>query len=137
MTVQRPATARSAAPVAGNNGLHPTGPPQAADQEDVAAGDNNGFHPTDTDGHALGWKNRRVLAERMGWPEGAVDVCEQVETAHPGWYPNYSPGGTWDRPEAGYYAIAWKPLFHRQPPLFGADGPSLTAAIVQYQRKHG
>lgn len=80
-------------------------------------------------GLALAWRNRRVLSVRLGWPDGAVEVCEQVERDHPDWYPNYSQGGSRARPEVGYYALPWKPPRPGQAPVFGADADALIAAI--------
>ena len=30
-------------------------------------------------------RNRRLIAERTGWPVAAVVTCEQVEGVHPRW----------------------------------------------------
>jgi hypothetical protein len=30
-------------------------------------------------------RNRRVVAERVGWPDGAVEECERLERQHPGY----------------------------------------------------
>jgi hypothetical protein len=30
-------------------------------------------------------QNRRIIAERTGWPAGAVEMCERVEAEHPPW----------------------------------------------------
>lgn len=48
--------------------------------------------------------NRRLIAERLGWPTGAVEACEWIEAAAPGWHAAWSHGDgqEWDRP--GYYA---------------------------------
>lgn len=50
--------------------------------------------------------NRRLIAERTGWPEGALQACADLEDRHPGWHvswmnENTTPG--WERP-AGFYA---------------------------------
>lgn len=31
------------------------------------------------------WNNRRLLAERMGWPRGALEECERLDSEHAGW----------------------------------------------------
>jgi hypothetical protein len=46
--------------------------------------------------------NRRVLAERLNWPEGAVEACDRIDDEHPGWYSSYRHAYR-DQP-AGYYA---------------------------------
>lgn len=50
--------------------------------------------------------NRRLIAERTGWPEGALEACADMEDRHPGWHvswmaENVTPG--WERP-AGFWA---------------------------------
>ena len=50
----------------------------------------------------FGDRNRRVIAERTGWPEGAAEECERLEREHPGY------SVSWSR--------EWKigdPVFHR------------------------
>jgi hypothetical protein len=54
----------------------------------------------------LAARNRRVIAERCGWPDLAVETCEALDAEHPGWVTgwldaNDIPG--WERP-AGYVA---------------------------------
>lgn len=54
----------------------------------------------------LAWRNRRVLAERQGWPDGAVEACEQLEVTHRGWSFSWRTANTikgFERPE-GFYA---------------------------------
>lgn len=57
----------------------------------------------------LGMKrnNQLLLAERLGWPEGALQACWELEDRHPGWHvswmgENVTPG--WERP-AGFWAV--------------------------------
>jgi hypothetical protein len=40
----------------------------------------------------LAWHNRRVLAERLGWPAGALKECERLDDEHPGWRFGYRDG---------------------------------------------
>lgn len=49
---------------------------------------------------ALAAANRRVLAERLGWPAGYLEACEQVDADHPGWH------ATWHRANPGPPAFA-------------------------------
>jgi hypothetical protein len=30
-------------------------------------------------------RNRRIVAERVGWPDGAVEACERLEREYRGW----------------------------------------------------
>jgi hypothetical protein len=38
------------------------------------------------------WRNRRVVAERLDWPDGHLETCERLDDEHPGWYTNWHPG---------------------------------------------
>jgi hypothetical protein len=54
----------------------------------------------------LARKNQRLIAERTGWPDGALEACAELEDRYPGWYiswrrENTTPG--FERP-AGFYA---------------------------------
>jgi hypothetical protein len=33
----------------------------------------------------LAWHNRRLIAERLKWPAGALETCEQLELDNPTW----------------------------------------------------
>lgn len=33
----------------------------------------------------LGRRNRRLIAERADWPDGAVEACEKIEDEYPEW----------------------------------------------------
>lgn len=35
--------------------------------------------------HELLGSNRRLLAERQGWPAGALEACEGLDRKHSGW----------------------------------------------------
>ena len=48
---------------------------------------------------ALAWHNRQVLAERLGWPAGALEACERTELEHPAWRFN------WNQTEQVYTAV--------------------------------
>jgi hypothetical protein len=54
-------------------------------------------------------RNRRIIAERLGWPAGAVEVCEQMEQESPGWWATWVSGGglTWKEP--GFSATTGTP----------------------------
>lgn len=67
------------------------------------------LHPIDTaeQRHALAVSNRRAIAERTGWPAGALQACEEFDARHPGWFVTWSAANTtpgWERP-AGYTAM--------------------------------
>lgn len=33
----------------------------------------------------VAWKNRRILAKRLDWPDGALEACERIEREHRDW----------------------------------------------------
>ncbi|WP_250029295.1 hypothetical protein [Paractinoplanes maris] len=77
-------------------------------------------------------RNRRLLAERLRWPEGALDECLRIEKDRPGyevtWFGEWRVPG-WER-EAGFYA--WRtedkdPVHHhkRRREWFGITAESL------------
>lgn len=64
------------------------------------------LHPIDTpeQRRALAVRNRRILAERTGWPDGALQACEDFDARHPGWHCTWLEANTikgWERP-AGF-----------------------------------
>lgn len=52
--------------------------------------------------------NRRVIADRLGWPEGALDACLALEEQYPRWGVFWTDGGPLRDSRPGYraYAIA-------------------------------
>jgi hypothetical protein len=52
---------------------------------------------------ALRRSNQRILAERLHWPNGAVQACQELEDRHPGWYLTWYATPGWKRP-AGFCA---------------------------------
>ena len=43
---------------------------------------------------SLAWRNRRILAERQDWPDGALEVCESIESEFGDWSPSWMPENT-------------------------------------------
>jgi hypothetical protein len=55
---------------------------------------------------ALARYNRAIIAERVGWPAGALETCERLEFEHPEWMLYWQQANDikgWERP-AGYSA---------------------------------
>ncbi|GAA4609754.1 hypothetical protein BJY16_007491 [Actinoplanes octamycinicus] len=40
---------------------------------------------TGPDETGLSWRNRRVIAERLGWPDERLGDCERLDREHLGW----------------------------------------------------
>ncbi len=92
---------------------------------------------------ALAERNRRILAERLDWPDGAVEVCERLEVAHPGWCVSWFhewkvPANSYWHREEGFYAwlAEHEPLTKlatdkvgRRPELYGADAQAIAEQL--------
>jgi hypothetical protein len=63
------------------------------------------LHPiaTEEQRRALVRRNRELIAERGGWPDGALETCFALEEKFLGWAVYWSPGDVHDR-EPGYRA---------------------------------
>lgn len=72
-------------------------------------------------GTQLRHKNLLLFAERLGWPDGAVEVCRRVENEHPPWLAMWT--------GAGFQA--WRTGSHwtTRYTVTGADEAELLAAI--------
>jgi hypothetical protein len=67
-------------------------------------------------GLAFARRNQKILAERLGWPDGALAACWDLENRHPGWHvdwlsENTSPG--FERP-AGFRAVSRAPVHQHE-----------------------
>jgi len=82
-------------------------------------------------GPALWAKNRRVIAERSGWPDGAVDACEQLERDWPDWSVSWEAGGGKESKDPGFYANRhdWHPRDPGPRDQYGATPDELRTAI--------
>lgn len=88
--------------------------------------------PLDPPGPELADKNRRILAERLHWPDDALEACEQISKNSPGWDVTWAPGGDLHWTEPGYYATH-DHLYRGTGPrpwLYGATPDELRAAIA-------
>jgi hypothetical protein len=76
--------------------------------------------------------NRRILAERLGWPGGAVVICQLIDHWCPGWHSSYWHANPWTGRPAGWFA------FHddaaaREEHLYGATPQDLRKAIAAHK----
>lgn len=79
----------------------------------------------------LAWRNRQIIAERAGWPEGVLEACEETERRFPGWRvwwlaENRYPG--WERP-ACFWAVREAIRGHHE--VFAPDAAALEQEILQ------
>lgn len=81
----------------------------------------------DPPGPELAAKNRRILAERVGWPGGAVEACEAFDATHPEWSATWHAGND-ARPAPGYYAVRRKAV-HGEPMAYGATVQELAEQV--------
>lgn len=49
-------------------------------------------------------QNRALLAERLRWPEGALQACQELEQRHPGWHVHWLGEAIRGRRRAGFHA---------------------------------
>lgn len=90
-------------------------------------------------------RNRRIIAERLRWPAGTLEICEQLDRLHPGWHVDWedaNPGPSrWSHP-ARYSAMrhdvkieGGDPMrpndgIRRYPAVYGETVDELRAAIT-------
>jgi hypothetical protein len=80
--------------------------------------------PTGTD---FKERNREILAERLRWPPGALEVTRQLERQHPGYSVYWGTGRVSD-PKPGYYAVRDDDT-NRGRTFYGADAVDLSATL--------
>jgi hypothetical protein len=76
-------------------------------------------------------RNREVIAERLGWPPGAVQACRDLEAHHPGWRVHYDTGGHLHQPDSEYVAQLAEPWHGYRPRLSAPDPAGLGARIAE------
>lgn len=72
-------------------------------------------------------RNRRVLAERLHWPHGVTDECEELEQRFPAWTVSW-------RAEVGYVALLDVPMHRCE--LTAQDRHELDAQMEQVPVEH-
>lgn len=81
-------------------------------------------------GPELASRNRRILAERLRWPAGALEACEAIAADWPRWNAYYSHGVGQD---PGYYATH-NDHYHLEPAMYGVDPAALVEAIAAHSK---
>lgn len=87
---------------------------------------------TDLDpvGAELGRMNKRILADRCGWPDGALEECEKLDADFPEWSASWARGGGLTWREDGYYAQPRRWSYSGPNPfLYGATVDDLRAEL--------
>ena len=83
-------------------------------------------------GRELARNNRRIIAARIEWPEGALETCERLEGVYPDWDADYRHENTairgWEV-RAGFYATQWNPPHGHKTTVYGPDADALGRAI--------
>jgi hypothetical protein len=77
------------------------------------------------------FRNRRIIAEYLGWPEGVVEACEQLDRAHIGWSATWSDGDSQAKPKVGFYAER-QGRRTGEPMAYGATPEELSAVIATW-----
>jgi hypothetical protein len=84
-------------------------------------------------GPELAARNRRILAERLRWSDGAVELCEQLDALNPGWHADWR--HAWRDNPAGFYA-RHDNHSHLEPEMYGATAGELQAAIMTHRCRY-
>ncbi len=84
----------------------------------------------------MAWNNRRVLAERLRWPLGALQECEWLERDHPEWTACWRHACAWSGKPAGYYARRHNEDGRRYPEPYGATPQELVAEMEKAPKRY-
>jgi hypothetical protein len=94
----------------------------------------------DQQARELSWRNRRVLAHRLGWPDEVLSTCERLDALHPDWSVWWYPAPGLGRP-AGFCASMPDGESRRrasggweQPTVYGATPDQLEESIAAMEK---
>jgi hypothetical protein len=82
--------------------------------------------------------NLRLIAERLGWPDGALEACTAIAAAHPAWTSVYWGVGPVGRPpQPGYRATLrmHDERGHREVELYAQDPAELAERMADVDRQ--
>jgi hypothetical protein len=81
--------------------------------------------------------NRRLIAERLGWPDGALDACTAIAAAHPTWAIYWSAGQPGQPPQPGYRASMEVHDRHgtRKVELYSPDPAEMAERMADIERQ--
>ncbi|MFI9741595.1 hypothetical protein [Streptomyces sp. NPDC052494] len=79
--------------------------------------------------------NVRVLAERMGWPEGIAERLVVIERCFPAWLTSYARLDTPNVPAGSCTARLERPVGEFAPALVAADPAELAAMVAEEDAK--
>ena len=78
-------------------------------------------------------ENMRLLAERLGWPGGALEACLALEAAHPGWRAYWSRGPYGRPPQPGFRVRYDDGRGYRPAELYAEDPAELPARMAEVE----
>jgi hypothetical protein len=76
-------------------------------------------------------RNMRLIAGRTGWPEGALEACEEIEAKYPDWSVDWRPENRcpgFEHP-TGYFARTGPDHPSRRRDLFAVTAEDLLALL--------
>jgi hypothetical protein len=76
-------------------------------------------------------QNRELIAQRLGWPDGALDATRDLEARFPGYSVWWGSGRVTD-PRPGYYAIRAGD-YGRGPTLYAVDADAMGFVISAHE----
>ena len=83
--------------------------------------------PREVERQQLRERNLVLLAERLHWPEGALEIVRELEARNPGTSVYWGVGRLSD-PKPGFYAFRGNPPFQRK--FYGETALDLQATIA-------
>jgi hypothetical protein len=80
---------------------------------------------------AMRERNRELLAQRLRWPEGALEAVRRLEAQHPRYSVHWSSGGHEGPP--GFYGRLTDAMWDQRQKLYGATPDELAARLTEHE----
>ena len=78
-------------------------------------------------------RNRELIAQRLRWPDGALDAARSLEARFPGYRVWWGTGWVTD-PKPGFYAVR-EADYGRGPTLYAESAVDVAASITAYESR--
>ncbi len=78
-------------------------------------------------------RNRVILAQRLGWPDGAVEACREIERACPGYSVWYGTGDVRENMPPHYSARKHDARY--RDPTYRGETPAAVVAKIQAEHR--